>query len=709
MGENGPDAIGSDRAVTVKSILFGLLGILFTSGLAGFHDGSITAYPPMIGTHMPVAGYFFFFLVALGWNLVCSRLLPALVLRPKELMVVMGLTLMGCYPPTSGLCRYFQRQIMLPWYWLGTGYNTEWAKQGLNYLPANLFPDPAPVMKDGVLQLDDHVYRGFFMGLAHGTQNISLAGVPWGAWLHPLLYWGPLIFLMSLCVMGLSLLVHRQWAHHEQLGYPVAQVATAFFARKTGKGVPDVFRSPLFWWSFTPLMLLFLLEYLHLWFPASVPGIQAIMPNAKSWSVALTSKLPILMKTPGGLWWSLGNQTVFFSVVGLAYFVSTEISLTMGLSGILLACASIWFFMVTGTPLGDNDVTTMRGGAYIGYALILLYTGRNYYWATFRKALSARHVADANEAATVMAARIVILSFAGFVTVLTLMGLDWLIALNFALLLMLLFLVFTRIICETGIPYMQAGWWPSTLLVTLFGPAAIGPGPLVFISYIGSILCQDPRECLMPYAATAIKIADDAKTKISRIFWVLVGGMAAALVVAFVLSTWSMYNYGGLSPTDGYSSGTVPKMVFDGAASQISDLQDTGRLTQSAASHGLAKLSLLSPNRAAMGYLFAGLGAVIAFSLFRFRFKWFPLHPVLFLVWGAWPTAGCWSSFLIGWGVKELVVRFGGGRVYQNLKPLFIGLIAGELVATGASVLFEIIFYVVTGHPTHKSFGIMPG
>ena len=40
MGENGPDAIGSDRAVTVKSILFGLLGILFTSGLAGFHTAA---------------------------------------------------------------------------------------------------------------------------------------------------------------------------------------------------------------------------------------------------------------------------------------------------------------------------------------------------------------------------------------------------------------------------------------------------------------------------------------------------------------------------------------------------------------------------------------------------------------------------------------------------------------------------------------------
>jgi len=707
MQETDHSPIGNDRAITTKSILFGLLGILFTAGLAGFHDGRITSNPPMIGMHMPVAAYFYFMLVALGWNLVCSRTLPALVLTPKELMVVMGLTLMGCFAPTSGLCRYFQRQLMLPWYYLSTGGKTEWEKLGiLNYLPSRLFPEPAPFVKDGVLQLHDRVYRGFFMGLAYGKQTIGLTGVPWGAWVHPLLYWGPLVLFMSLCVMSLSLLVHRQWAHHEQLSYPVAQVATSFLARKSGKGVPDLFRTRLFWWGFAPVIVLYLLEYLHLWFPATVPGIQAIFPNLKSWSVPFASKLPVITKAPG--WWSLNGQALYFSVVGLAYFVSTEISLTMGLSSILLTGVGIWFFMVTGTPLGGNDIATARGGAYIGYALILIYTGRAYYVATLKMALRFSRPAEASESVAVMAARLTFLSFAGFVAVLTLMGLDWLIALNYGLLLMLLFLVFTRIICETGIPFMQPGWFPGVLLVSVFGPAAVGPGPLVFVYYLGTILCQDPRECLMPYAATAIKIADDAKARISRIFWVLVGGMVAAMVIAFVATTWSMYDFGGISPADTWASQGVPKICFDDAARQIADLKENGRLDVSASLAGVAKLRLFSPDPAAMGYLVAGLGAVVAFSLLRFRFKWFPLHPVLFLVWGTYPAQGCWSSFLVGWAVKQLVVRFGGGRVYQNLKPLFVGLIAGELIAAGTSIAFEIVYYLVTGQPPNKGFSILP-
>jgi hypothetical protein len=229
------------------------------------------------------------------------------------------------------------------------------------------------------------------------------------------------------------------------------------------------------------------------------------------------------------------------------------------------------------------------------------------------------------------------------------------------------------------------------------------------VYYLGTILCQDPRECLMPYVATSIKVADDAKLRIQRIFWVLVAGVVGALIVAFVATTWSMYNYGGISQTDGWSSRSVPTTCFDDATRQISELQETGRLSLSATLHGFSKLRLMEPAPAALGALFAGLFAVVVFAGLRFRFKWFPLHPVLFLVWGSWPASCCWASFLVGWGVKELVVRFGGGKVYQNLKPIFIGLIAGELIAAGVTIVIEIIYFCITGEPTHKGFGIMPG
>jgi hypothetical protein len=706
MGSDSQTEPAGRGAVTFKSIVFGLLGVLFVSGLAGFHDGRITPFPPMIGTHMPLGAFIYILAVAVLWNLSWVRLCQRLVLNPRELLVVTGMTFMACFPPTSGLCRYFHRQLILPWYHLAAGGKTDWEKfEVLSYLPGKLFPQPVPTITNGVVTVDETVYRGFFNGLAQGNQTLDLGQLPLGAWVEPLMYWAPLVILMSICVMALSLLVHQQWAHHEQLSYPLAQVASSFIGRKEGRGVPDLFRSRLFWWGFLPLFLLYAVDYLHQWFPVYVPGMKDVLPNFKTWSVGLDLKLPVLKKCPDFRF--LQIQVMYFSVVGLAYFVSSEISLTMGVSAVLLALVGVVFFGITGTPLSTGDLEFSRAGAYIGFALILLYTGRHYYGAVLRKAFG-RGCALAHEVPAVLAARLMLVSFAGMVGVLSLMGLDWMVALLFTLLLMLLFLVFTRIICETGIPFMQANWMPGTLLVSLMGPAAIGPGPMIFVLYLGTILCQDPRESLMPFVATSIKMADDMKVKVTRIFWVLVGAVIVALGVAFLSNFWTLYNFGSIT-SDGWASKFVPTLCFDSAAREISELSEPGQLAESRALDGFAKWKLFSPSLLAVGYMGVGFVLVLAFSLLRFRFARFPLHPVLFLVAGSYPANVCWASFLVGWFIKGLVVRFGGGKVYQDLKPLFVGIVAGELIAVGIAVVVDMVYYAITGEVPPVKFQVMPG
>lgn len=667
----------------------------------------ISTWPPMVGMHMPISGFFYIFVVGFLWNLLASKTIKSLALNAKELVVVTGMTFMGCFPPTSGLFRYFHRQLILPWYYLSTGGRTEWEKFGvLDHIPGKLFPQPAPEIVDGVLQMDDVVYRGFFTGLAQGNVNIGFQDVPFGAWLPALAYWAPLIILMSVCVMALTLVVHRQWAHHEQLSYPLAQVASSFIASNDDNKVPSLFRNRLFWWGFLPIIIIYAFKYINGWFPDHFPGLDVLLPNVKNWSVNVQGNFPILNRVPTGRY--LGWQNIYFSVIGLAYFVSAEISLTMGLSAILLAFVGIWFFLATGTPLSGNDMVFSYAGAYLGYAMILLYTGHSYYIPLFKKALGIVKERKEHDHAAVLAARLLLISFVAFVVLLALMGLDWLVALFFGLLLMLLFLVFTRIICETGIPFMQAGWLPGSLMVSLLGPAAIGPGPMTFIFYLGTILCQDPRESLMPFFATSIKMADDAKLRLTRIFRVLLVSVVIALAVGFVSTAWTNYNFGGMS-ADGWSFRNVPTMPFDDAARQISILSETGMYETSSAAGGLGKLRLVAPDKGAIGYLGFGLFAVIIFYFLRFRFTRFPLHPVLFLVWGTYPANLCWASFLIGWGIKGLVVRFGGGKVYQTLKPVFVGLIAGELIAAGTSIFIEMIYYWSTGNTSGVPFGILPG
>ncbi len=694
------------KGFTLKAILMGLLGVAIISGGAGYVDLRISSSPSLVGTHLAVGPFFLITVLALGWNLMAKRF-PALVFNPRELIVVMAMMLIACFPPTAGLFRHFQRQLTLPWYYLAAGGQTEWEKfKILDYIPSTLFPVPAPFLKDGLLQLDNTVYRGIFQGLAQGKEGLGLSAVPWHAWVQPLLYWGPLIVLLAISVMSLSLLMHRQWADHEQLSYPLAQILSTLTHRKEGFGVPDLFRNRLFWWGFSPVFLLYVLEYLHQWFPMEVPGLTVLMPQLKNWSVPLADKIPSFAQSDGV--WNLSCQTIFFSVIGASYFVASEIGLTMGLSQFFTVILGVCFFSATGSTLSSRtDMGLMRGGAYLAYAAVLLYTGRSYYGAVFKSAVRWR-TRGVEDQSSVWAARLLLVSFVGFVGMLVMMGLDWLIALFFALLIMLLFLVFTRIICETGIPFLQAHWWPSTFLVALIGPAAVGPGPLVLIGWIGTVLIQDPRECLMPYVATGWKMADDAKMKLGRLFGVLVLALVVALVVGFGVTTWTQYKYGAITE-QGYASKSVPTIAFNQAAQRISEMTETGVFEQSRSLHGLSKLKLVSPVATELGFVVAGAVAVLIFALLRFRFARFPLHPVLFLVWGVYAISTVWASFLIGWAAKMLVVKFGGGKVYHQLRPFFVGLIAGELIMAGISIVVGLIYYACTGRSPGIDFKILVG
>jgi len=698
-----PAALASDappvRAITARSLAFGLIGILIVAGGAGYHHAILGANGVfMVSNHMPPIVFGYMMALALGWNGLVGRYKRHWALTPHELLVVMVMTLIACFPAFMGLTRYALRIIMNPWYFLMG--QPEWELHGLleQQISPALFPSPVPHRNAaGVLIVDERVYRGFFGGLSHGGRWVGLSAVPWSAWLPALSYWGPLVVSMSLAVTAMAFLVHRQWSDHEQLSYPVAQVASCFWKRKdNARGVPDIFLDRIFWLGFAPLFALYMLEYANNWFPHVLPGLEEILPNFKRWWLPVLDRMPALRKTPGS--WYLTSQRISFAIVGLAYFVSAEISLTMGLSQFLLTLVGLAFFWSTGTPVTMGDVDNSRAGAYLGYTLILLYTGRTYFRSILGKALRLRGKCRDGDAMPVLAARVLVLSFAVFVAVLVLMGCDLPMALLYALTLMMLFLVFTRVICETGIPFLQAMWTPPGILAALFGPAAMGPRALTLLPWINSALAQDPRECLMPYVATSVRMASDAKLPLKRIFWLIVGALGVALVVAFVSNLWVIYNVGSVQ--DPWGGNSVPKRVFTDVARSFGMLKTTGDYELAASARGFARLGLIQADPAALRFFVGGIALVVGCALLRFRFSRFPVHPVLFIAWGSWPAGISWAAYLMGWFIKSLVVRLGGGGAYQRLKPLFIGIIAAELIAVCMVILIDLTYFWITGKPS---------
>ncbi len=546
----------------------------------------------------------------------------------------------------------------------------------------------------------ERVYTGMTQGLPVGDETLPLAKTPIRDWLPALAFWLPLVLLFTLAILMLQLIVHRQWSHHEQLNYPIAAVATALLQRSGDSLFSDIFRNRLFWFGLVPILAVHLLNYAAVWFPGWVP---VVTLHWGQWDV-VTFLIPKANQAGGTS--ALGFGDIYFAIIGLAFFISSEVSFSMGVVGFVVVLFNLQFYTATGAT---TDLPSARSGAYVGYAIILLYTGRTYYLAVARKALGLGGGASGDHAEPVWAARLFLLAFAGFTAVLVgAFAIDWFVALAYALTLMVFFLVFTRVVCEAGVPFLQAGWQPAQLLANTLGLSAIGAAPLVMIYYLGVVLSQDPRECLMPFAANAFKMAENTGVRRLRLAGVGFAVIAIALGVGLLATCWGMYNFG--STRDTWAQMTVGINVNE-ASRGVNTLVETGQYAATTAASGLEKLPLVADNvgkAKELGWIAFGLVAVVVFSLIRFRWAGFYLHPIIFLVWDTYPAQRVWLSFLIGWAAKELVVRFGGGRVYQSLKPLFIGLIMGELLAVIVTLSIGWIYHLTTGLMP-KTMGIFAG
>jgi len=78
-------------------------------------------------------------------------------------------------------------------------------------------------------------------------------------------------------------------------------------------------------------------------------------------------------------------------------------------------------------------------------------------------------------------------------------------------------------------------------------------------------------------------------------------------------------------------------------------------------------------------YLIGG-GWVVLSVLMRRRFFWW-LHPIGFVMLANPLTTSLWFNFFLGWICKKLAVKYGGRHQFARVRPLFIGLIFGELMA----------------------------
>jgi hypothetical protein len=655
------------QAFTAKAMIFGLIGLVIVCVFQAYSAGDV------IRGYLPIVPLFLIALLSFGWNMTAGRIARRLTLSAGELALIFGLMLAISWIPA--MQRAFVRQMVLPRYEELTT-NTTWREAGVTTrLPARLFPRG----QDGEI-IGEKTHLGMIQG------GMTMKEVPYRQWVEPLLNWMPFVLVLALSLLALSLMVHRQWTKHEQLRYPLVAVVDALIQQDTFKPGGAIFRNRLFRVGFAFVFGIQLLRYLHQWYPSNIPAIS--MDYGLGWNRLFPSIVP-----SNASMFVLNWMPISFAVIGIAFLVPTDVSLSMGLTAPLGTLFAVQYYLVTGSPMSAGSLETFRVGGFIAFAAILTYTGRTYYFPILRKAIGLGRGEKDIDPGGVWAARVFLAGYLALVLVVAGMGVGLPMAWIIVTFVLLMFLVVTRLVCESGLPMLVSGWSLPGLLSGLLGPAALGSTPLMFVMFLSSTIAgSNSSQLAMPYMATSLKLLDDNKVHLQRFAIAAKIAIVAALAVGFAAVITIAYTKGGgnLNKTE--------RAVWTQGVNQVLGMKDFGQYEASEAASGVARLGLVRPDGGTVRLVLTGLVVVIACYMLRFRFAKWPLHPLFFLVLGTGASSMSWTCFLLGWLIKTLVVKVGGSRVYRLAQPLFIGFIMGEFMCLAMAFAFGLIYRLVTGN-----------
>jgi hypothetical protein len=89
-------------------------------------------------------------------------------------------------------------------------------------------------------------------------------------------------------------------------------------------------------------------------------------------------------------------------------------------------------------------------------------------------------------------------------------------------------------------------------------------------------------------------------------------------------------------------------------------------------------------------YISTAVGAAIVACLawLRLNFVWWPVHPLGFVMATSWASLNLWFSLFLGWLFKLVTIRYTGLRGYVQFRPLFLGIIMGDVLG---AVLWQIV------------------
>lgn len=530
----------------------------------------------------------------------------------------------------------------------------------------------------------------------HGSQpgqRVGLGEIPWDAWWPPVRLWGVVAAGFGGLLICLGLIVHDQWSRRELLPYPLAQFTGDLMNADSQFGRSGLLGNRLFQMGLVSVLAIHGINGLHAWQP-SLPSIPLQLDFRP-----LQQLFPYARRVPmnDGLF----HPFIYFSVIAFAFYLHAKVSFSLGLSLVVFVVFQT-FLLRNGlpTPYSQRDPgvrTMLIFGCWSAAAVMLLVLGRHYYFGLARRTLGLGGSQHLPNAAAIAARCGTILAIMLIIWLRVYAGIDWWLAALFLAITVMAHLILARIAAETGVFFLLCAWSPLVVMIGLLGETLFGPSLLIALFLAGSVMNAGARASLMPFVVNGLKIAElPMGRKVGRVGPWLVVSLLLSLLLAGAATIWVQYNTGP-DFEDPWTTRGQASIPLSEATRAVHRLSATDQLSAVTTANTWQRLSMIEPTWSTIGFALLGFGLYAATAVGRLRISWFPLHPVLFLYWGTYSSHRFGFSLLIGWMIKVLTVRLGGERTHEKLRPLMVGLIAGELLAIVGWSVVGLSYYLLTG------------
>lgn len=634
---------GAAPGISRRSVLLGTLLAFLLNFLDTYSTTMIRG--SYLNLNFSAAGVLFLFFFLILANAAVALLRRSLSLNRTELIVIYFMMIVAACIPSMGFAQFIIPCLVGSFYYATPENN--WDFYYNQYIPSWMVPQ------------GDEVRRYFFEGLPAGMP------VPWGAWVVPLVFWYAFFLALSLAMICGMVILRKQWMDRERLVYPLVQVPLELIHRE-GQGIigMSLLRNKLMWVGFVFALVLVSINGLNYYYP--------YFPKINRFATIFMFRDSVDMN-----FWINPAWTGFF------YFVKLDIT------------ASIWvFYVITQTQRGlfnllgiqstervdlysrDPYLAHQGFGAMIVFVLIGLWLARDHLKDVYHKAFKgAPEVDDSGEMLSYRQA------FWGLVGGALLVGLGlWMAGLPplgvlvFLFGAMVVYLSLTRVVAEGGVPSMRPPLMTSTFVIAGLGTAALGPPGLVALGFSYGWHAE-LRTSVMAAMANGLKLAEGMDISRRGMLWLAL----LAIVTGLCSSTYMMlhvaYKYGGINLAGLF-------FVWGAATCGPKDM--------------VPRIADLATGARWDAWAFTAIGGVVMALLMwvRHHFLWWPLNPLGYPISSNWKTGHIFFPCFIAWLFKSVILKYGGPRLYRDARPLFLGLILGEILGAGAWLILDFL----TGH-----------